>query len=68
MNKQIGKHVSRRNGVIAVLYTTVFMVVFWMYVGIFSDASESKCLRANCDNLQAVGSVYCCEHGPHSER
>ena len=61
----LGKRLNKHNRATTALCTILFMLVFWMYAGIFQEASESKCLKAYCDNAQAIDSIYCCEHRPH---
>lgn len=48
------------------------LAVFFVIVGVLfiigsiGEASESKCIKAGCDNKQASGSSYCYLHKPYT--
>ena len=48
------------------------MAIFFVIIGVLfvigsiGEASESKCIKAGCDNKQASGSCYCYLHKPYT--
>lgn len=46
----------------------IFLVVIgiFYFIGAVSEASESKCIKAGCDNKQARDSSYCYLHKPYT--
>ena len=46
----------------------IFFVIIGVLfaIGSIGEASESKCIKAGCDNKQASGSCYCYLHKPYT--